>query len=47
MSKLEAATWVRFAVWLAAGLLIYLAYGRTHSRLQRGDTAIAEPGPAA
>jgi APA family basic amino acid/polyamine antiporter len=46
MTRLEALTWVRFGIWLAIGLAIYLAYGRTHSRLQRGET---EPisGPAA
>jgi APA family basic amino acid/polyamine antiporter len=29
-------TWLRFGLWMLAGLLIYLVYGRTHSRLQRG-----------
>jgi APA family basic amino acid/polyamine antiporter len=29
-------TWMRFGLWMLAGLLIYLVYGRTHSRLQRG-----------
>jgi basic amino acid/polyamine antiporter, APA family len=38
MTRLEAETWLRFGVWLAIGLAIYLAYGRTHSRLQRGET---------
>jgi APA family basic amino acid/polyamine antiporter len=37
MSKLEAETWLRFLVWLVIGLVIYFAYGRTHSRLQRGE----------
>jgi basic amino acid/polyamine antiporter, APA family len=37
MTKLEAVTWLRFFAWLAIGLVIYFAYGRTHSRLQRGD----------
>jgi basic amino acid/polyamine antiporter, APA family len=49
MTKLEAGTWYRFFGWLAAGLLIYLVYGRTHSRLQRGDDAgrpVPEAGPA-
>jgi basic amino acid/polyamine antiporter, APA family len=36
MSRLPLVTWVRFFVWLAIGLVIYFAYGRTHSRLQRG-----------
>jgi APA family basic amino acid/polyamine antiporter len=46
MTKLEGATWARFGIWLVAGLAIYFLYGRTHSRLQRGET---EPisGPAA
>jgi APA family basic amino acid/polyamine antiporter len=38
MTKLEAVTWLRFFAWLAVGLVIYFAYSRTHSRLQRGDT---------
>jgi APA family basic amino acid/polyamine antiporter len=37
MSKLEGETWLRFGVWLLVGLVIYFAYGRTHSRLQRGE----------
>jgi APA family basic amino acid/polyamine antiporter len=44
MTRLEAETWLRFGVWLAIGLAIYLAYGRTHSRLQRGETG---PPPTA
>jgi basic amino acid/polyamine antiporter, APA family len=38
MKYLEGATWIRFIVWLAIGLVIYFAYGRRHSRLQRGET---------
>ncbi|WP_068021514.1 amino acid permease [Nocardia mexicana] len=34
MLNLEVLTWIRFAVWLALGLLIYAAYGRRHSRLR-------------
>jgi basic amino acid/polyamine antiporter, APA family len=37
MTKLEAETWFRFIGWLVAGLVIYFLYGRTHSRLQRGE----------
>jgi APA family basic amino acid/polyamine antiporter len=36
MTKLPAATWARFGIWLAVGLVIYVAYGRTHSRLRAG-----------
>ena len=31
--NLAAETWLRFLVWMAAGLVIYLVYGRSHSAL--------------
>jgi APA family basic amino acid/polyamine antiporter len=46
MSKLEGATWLRFVGWLVVGLVIYFAYGRTHSRLQRGEAPEGEPASA-
>jgi APA family basic amino acid/polyamine antiporter len=33
MILLPSDTWVRLAVWLGIGLLIYFSYGRRHSRL--------------
>ena len=36
MAALPAATWERLIIWMAIGLVIYFAYGRTHSKLQRG-----------
>ncbi|WP_414645756.1 amino acid permease [Bradyrhizobium sp. 27S5] len=34
MFGLPLDTWIRLAVWLVIGLLIYAAYGRRHSRLR-------------
>ncbi len=33
MAGLPGDTWKRLIIWMIAGLLIYLLYGRTHSRL--------------
>ena len=33
MLNLPSATWVRFFVWMALGLIVYFAYGARHSRL--------------
>lgn len=32
------ANWLRLIVWLMIGILIYLGYGRKHSKLQKSDT---------
>src|SRR5215211_2099040 len=41
MLQLPALTWIRFGIWLALGLLVYVFYGIRHSRiagLQRGGS---------
>jgi len=35
MVQLPTITWIRFAIWLALGLLIYFFYGKGHSLLRR------------
>ena len=39
MKGLPLETWVRFAVWLAIGLLLYFFYGFKHSRIRQGSAA--------
>ena len=42
MLNLPAATWVRFVIWMAIGLVVYFAYGARKSRLQTDPNYIRE-----
>jgi basic amino acid/polyamine antiporter, APA family len=46
MADLPGETWIRFFVWLAAGLVIYGLYGYKHSRLRQGNDTSGRPTPA-
>ncbi|MEV5510248.1 amino acid permease [Streptomyces orinoci] len=37
MLNLPAETWVRFAVWMVLGVVVYFLYGRRHSRVGATD----------
>ena len=43
MSSLAVETWLRFLVWLAVGLAIYLGYGRRHAVLAGRRRSAEEP----
>jgi APA family basic amino acid/polyamine antiporter len=50
MLNLPGTTWIRFAVWMAIGLVVYFAYGVSHSRLvtdpnysREADKGAADP----
>jgi APA family basic amino acid/polyamine antiporter len=40
MTGLPTTAWVRFGVWMAAGMVIYFAFGYRNSRLVR----VGDPG---
>ena len=39
MLNLTALTWIRFLVWMAIGIVVYLLYGRRHSAVANRETA--------
>jgi hypothetical protein len=44
MIGLPSEAWVRFAVWLAIGLVLYFAYGFWNSTLRRGSPPVPVSG---
>lgn len=48
MLNLHVATWRNFLIWMFGGVLVYLIYGRRHSRLHRGEEPeMIQPEPTA
>ncbi|WP_420811559.1 amino acid permease C-terminal domain-containing protein [Nocardia mangyaensis] len=45
MLELSVKTWLRFAIWMALGVIVYFTYGRGHSVLRRERPPVAESGP--
>ena len=41
MAALPRDTWIRLIVWMIIGLVIYFTYGKSHSRIGRGETSAA------
>ncbi|MGW5663849.1 amino acid permease [Streptomyces sp. NPDC003758] len=41
MLNLPAETWLRFAIWLVIGFVVYFLYGRSHSRVGRAEQSAA------
>jgi APA family basic amino acid/polyamine antiporter len=37
MLGLPETAWMRFAIWLVIGLVLYFTYGFSHSRLRRAS----------
>ncbi|WP_318200741.1 amino acid permease [Streptomyces sp. SCL15-4] len=45
MLNLPAETWLRFAIWMLIGFVVYFLYGRSHSRLATRERATAKEAP--
>jgi basic amino acid/polyamine antiporter, APA family len=45
MANLALETWLRFAVWMVLGLVVYLLHGRRNARLAADDRAAVDAAP--
>jgi amino acid transporter len=39
MTELGITNWIRFGIWLLAGIVIYFFYSYSHSKLHRREAA--------
>jgi APA family basic amino acid/polyamine antiporter len=46
MAGLPGATWLRLIVWMALGIVLYFAYGFSHSEVRKRDEILALAGGA-
>jgi APA family basic amino acid/polyamine antiporter len=44
MAGLPGSTWERLIIWMAIGIVIYFAYGYSHSEVRKRDEALALTG---
>jgi basic amino acid/polyamine antiporter, APA family len=44
MAGLPGATWMRLIIWMALGIVLYFAYGFSHSEVRKRDEALAATG---
>jgi APA family basic amino acid/polyamine antiporter len=45
MVALPLDTWIRLAIWMAIGLIIYFAYSKHHSLIRKGIVAVPKDPP--
>jgi APA family basic amino acid/polyamine antiporter len=44
MAGLPGATWLRLVIWMSIGIVLYFAYGYSHSEVRKRDEALAAAG---